>query len=51
MKPVLVALRIPQELLDKIDLRARTKFVSRSDAIRTLVRQQIAQEEREAAAA
>jgi metal-responsive CopG/Arc/MetJ family transcriptional regulator len=40
----LVALRIPQELLDTIDRLARTRFVSRSDAIRTLLRKQIAED-------
>jgi metal-responsive CopG/Arc/MetJ family transcriptional regulator len=38
------ARRIPQELLDTIDRLARTRFVSRSDAIRTLLRKQIAED-------
>jgi Arc/MetJ-type ribon-helix-helix transcriptional regulator len=42
----LVALRMPQELLDEIDRRARTRFVSRSDAIRSLLWKQIEKEDR-----
>jgi Arc/MetJ-type ribon-helix-helix transcriptional regulator len=46
-----VALRLPEELLRAIDRLARGKeFVSRSDVIRTLLRQQLElREQREAA--
>ena len=39
----LVAFRIPQELLEEIDRLAETRFVSRSDAIRTMLREKIAE--------
>jgi metal-responsive CopG/Arc/MetJ family transcriptional regulator len=50
MKPPspLVALRFPPEMLEEIDRLARTEFVSRSDVIRTFVREKI--EERRKAA-
>jgi metal-responsive CopG/Arc/MetJ family transcriptional regulator len=40
---------MPTELLEEIDRLARTEFVSRSDVIRTFVRQQLAERERSAA--
>jgi metal-responsive CopG/Arc/MetJ family transcriptional regulator len=39
-----VTLRMPQELLAEIDRRLRTRFVTRSDAIRSMLWQQIMQE-------
>jgi Arc/MetJ-type ribon-helix-helix transcriptional regulator len=47
----LIAFRVPPELLDEIDRLARTRFASRSDAIRSLLWKQIEKkEDREAAA-
>jgi metal-responsive CopG/Arc/MetJ family transcriptional regulator len=39
-----VTLRIPAELLAEIDRRTRTRFISRSDAIRSLLWAQIQRE-------
>jgi metal-responsive CopG/Arc/MetJ family transcriptional regulator len=47
----LIAFRASPDLLEAIDRRVRTKFVSRSDAIRTLLWKQIEKEDREEAEA
>jgi len=43
-----VGLKVPRDLLEAVDRLARTEFMSRSDVIRTLVRERI--EERRKAA-
>jgi metal-responsive CopG/Arc/MetJ family transcriptional regulator len=43
-KPLFIGLKCPPELVSELDKLARRRFISRSDAIRSMLRQQLERE-------